>query len=97
MYIYYTIDELAKDSGKSDRTVRTALSDLEEAGLLLRRHQGPGRANILYPRMPQAEFRPLDRKNSAGKRGRKLPPNKNNRVRTKENYKPDYDCEEESL
>lgn len=95
VYIYYTIDDLAKDSGKSDRTVRTALFDLEKAGLLLRRHQGPGQANVLYPRMPQADFRPFDRKNSAGKRGRKLPPNKNKRVRSKNKYKPDYDCDEE--
>lgn len=53
LYIYYPIEELAKDCHKCPMTVKNALKELESAGLLKRKRQGPGKASILYVKLPR--------------------------------------------
>ena len=48
VFIYYTIEELAKDCGKSQMTVKNALTALERAGLIERKRQGYGLPNKLF-------------------------------------------------
>ncbi len=48
VFIYYTIEELAKDCGKSEMTVKNNLTVLEKAGLIYRQRQGAGLPNKLY-------------------------------------------------
>lgn len=59
-YIYYPITALAKDCGKCEMTIKTALSDLQKAGLILRKRQGVGRANKIYVNIPQTDPCPPD-------------------------------------
>ena len=54
LYIYYTIEEIAKDCHKCPMTVKNALKELENAGLLKRKRQGPGKASILYVKLPHS-------------------------------------------
>ena len=58
VYIYYPIVDLARDSGKSETSIKSALAGLQEAGLILRRHQGLGRANKIYVGIPEAAISP---------------------------------------
>ncbi len=48
VFIYYTIEDLAKDCGKSEMTVKNNLTVLEKAGLIYRQRQGAGLPNKLY-------------------------------------------------
>lgn len=76
IFVYYTIDDLAKDAGKSTRTVSTALSDLQKADLLQRLHPTPGGASRLYPKVPPADSCTPHQKKTAGRGREKLPRNK---------------------
>lgn len=55
VYIYYTIAELAKDCGKSKRTVQYALADLLKADLAVTQRQGKPSANRILLRVPDAK------------------------------------------
>lgn len=55
VFISYPIARLAAAIHKSEMTVKTALSALEKAELITRQHQGVGRADRLYVRLPQGD------------------------------------------
>ena len=59
----YPIAYLADDLGKSHMTVKKALNELEEAGLLVRKKQGFSKPNLLYVRIIRGKECPVkDRK-----------------------------------
>ena len=48
----YTIRQMANDLNRSERTVKAALAELENAGLITRIRQGWNRANRIFLRLP---------------------------------------------
>lgn len=52
VYVIYTIKQMADDLNRSERTVKTALSELENAGLLSRVRQGWNQANRIFLQIP---------------------------------------------
>ena len=52
VYVIYTIKQMANDLNWSERTVKTALCELENAGLLTRVRQGLTKANRLFLQIP---------------------------------------------
>lgn len=52
VYVIYTIKQMANDLNRSERTVKTALCELENAGLLTRVRQGLTKANRLFLQIP---------------------------------------------
>lgn len=48
VFIVYTIEELCEATRFSDKTVLKMLDELEGAGLIMRRHQGLGKPNLIY-------------------------------------------------
>lgn len=82
VFVFYAVEDLAKDAGKSERTVTAALGELEKAGLLLRLRTSPCGANKLYPKLPPAESCLSHRKKSSGGSGRKLQVSHNNQNQT---------------
>lgn len=52
VYVVYPIRQLADDLNRSERTVKIALNELENAGLLKRVRQGFTKANRLYLLLP---------------------------------------------
>lgn len=52
VYIIFTINDLADTIDRSPMTVKTALRDLEDSGLIERRHTGRNRPNHIFVRMP---------------------------------------------
>ena len=52
VYVIYTIKQMADDLDRSERTVKTALRELENAGLLTRVRQGLTKANRLFLQIP---------------------------------------------
>lgn len=52
IFVVYPIVYLANDLGKSSMTVKKALNELEEAGLLVRKKQGFSKPNLLYVKIP---------------------------------------------
>lgn len=48
VFIVYTIEELCEATRFSDKTVLKMLDELEKAGLIMRRHQGLGKPNLIY-------------------------------------------------
>lgn len=52
VFCRYPIAALAKDSGKSETTVKDALHDLQEQKLIERKQQGVGNANKIYLTLP---------------------------------------------
>ena len=96
VFIYYTIASLAKDSSKSEMTVKDSLRTLEENGLIRRQRQGAGRPSRIFVRA-QTETCLSDRTASAVQMDGNLSTNKNyskKQAKTKRNY--DYE-EGESL
>ena len=55
IYLIYTIADLAKDLGKSHMTIKKALNELMDAGLLEKRKQGFSKPNLLFVRLPAEE------------------------------------------
>lgn len=51
VFIYYTIADLAKISGKSEMTVKNALAVLEQKNLISRKRQGAGLPSKIYVRV----------------------------------------------
>lgn len=52
VYVIYTIKQMADDLNRSERTVKTALSELENAGLLSRVRRGFNQANRIFLQIP---------------------------------------------
>ena len=55
VYIIYPIDAIAADIHKSKTTIKTAMKELENSGLLERHRQSTGRANRLYVKLPKQD------------------------------------------
>ena len=64
VYLIFPIDELSVQIGKCKSSVKTALKELDEAGLLVRRSGGFSKPNHLYVRVPSDEvsLQPVDNK-----------------------------------
>ena len=56
VFVYYTMEELAKTTGKCPATVKVMLRSLEEQGLLIRKRQGLCKPTKLYPCIPAQAF-----------------------------------------
>ena len=56
VYIVYTIDAMTEDLRKSRTTVKHALSELDQCGLLERRPAGFGRPNHLYVKLIEGQI-----------------------------------------
>lgn len=54
VYMVYPIEDLAARLHKCPMTVKTALATLQRAGLIMRKRQGIGRANLIYVKLPEA-------------------------------------------
>ena len=53
IYLIYPISNMAKDLGKSQTTIKKAMRELEDAGLVEKKRQGFCMPNILYIKIPQ--------------------------------------------
>ena len=92
VFIYYPIRDLAEGVHKSEMSVKTALSSLEDHALILRKRQGVGKANRIYVKLPvdrnlsarQTENCPSDGKKTVCHMERKLSGNKNKESKTNE-------------
>lgn len=64
VYLIFPIDELSIQIGKCKSSVKIALKELDEAGLLVRRSGGFSKPNHLYVRIPADEInlQPVDNK-----------------------------------
>ena len=108
VFIIYPIKDLAEIMHKSEMTVKTALSALEEDGLVVRKRRGPGAANHIYVKCPADDQTQTDRflssrqtkictswgKNPVPLTDRKLSGNN----KDNNNIKRNYECtKEESL
>ena len=85
VYVIYTIRQMANDLNRSERTVKAALTELENAGLITRVRQGWNRANHIFLRLPdevqlsscpEVTSCPMDRRKSSPCRGQNLPTGK---------------------
>ena len=56
VYLIFPIDELSVQIGKCKLSVKLALKELDEAGLLVRRSGGFSKPNHLYVRIPSDEL-----------------------------------------
>lgn len=88
VYVIYTIKQMADDLDRSERTVKTALRELENAGLITRIRQGWNQANRIFLQIPdrvQISSRPagktcpIEVQNFSSCMVQGLPPNKNNK------------------
>lgn len=70
LFVHYTVESLAADIHRCPMTVKTALRDLEKAGLVERFRQGVGRPNRIYINCP------TDGKNAVRRKDRFLSPRK---------------------
>lgn len=52
VYVIYTIKQMADGLNRSEKTVKTALNELENAGLITRVRQGWNRANRIFLHLP---------------------------------------------
>ena len=91
VYVIYTVSQMAEDLDRSERTVKNALSELENAGLLLRVRQGFQKANRIFVLLPElsewdatgvqksapqkGKIYPTEVQNPAHQEGQILPPN----------------------
>ena len=53
VYVTYTVSQMAEDLDRGVSTVKTALRELEDTGLLLRRRMGLTKANRLFVLLPE--------------------------------------------
>lgn len=93
VFIYFTIEAMAKVMHKSQMTIKTSLTSLEKSELILRKRQGVGQPNRIYVKFPlgtfhhtdkilsltQTESCPSDRQNSISETDKKLSTNKKER------------------
>lgn len=91
VYVIYTIRQMANDLNHSERTVKAALAELENAGLITRIRQGWNRANHIFLQLPdevqlsshpEGKFCPMDRQESSPCMGQNLPTSKNEKKKT---------------
>lgn len=61
VFLYFTIEAMAKVLHKSQMTIKTSLAALENKGLILRKRQGAGHPNRIYVKFPEDAFRETDR------------------------------------
>lgn len=74
VYVIYTIRQMANDLNRSERTVKAALAELENAGLIICVRQGWNRANRIFSGCPmRCSFLPVQRASSAQWMGGNLP------------------------
>ena len=82
VYVIYTIKQMADDLNRSERTVKTALNELENAGLITRVRQGWNRANRIFLHLPdgvqlssppEGNICPMEVKETSPCMGQKLP------------------------
>lgn len=85
IYILYTLKSLAADSGRSKRTVSTALQDLETANLICLGKQEHGRGRRIYVKTIAESCNPGWQK-PASQGSRSLRPNKNDKTKPIEKY-----------
>lgn len=52
VYVIYTIKQMADDLNRSERTIKNALNELQNAGLITRVRQGWNRANRIFLHLP---------------------------------------------
>lgn len=64
VYIFYPVHQIAEKAGKGETTVKVALNQLVDAGILEKVSEGRGRANRLYVLFPDEE---VGRKTDVGK------------------------------
>ena len=91
VYVIYTIRQMANDLNRSERTVKAALAELENAGLIIRVRQGWNRANRIFLRLPdeaqlssrpEGNFCPMDGRESSPCMGQNLPISKKEKKKT---------------
>lgn len=105
VFIYYTIEDLAKDMRKSEMTVKNNLTALEKAGLIYRQRQGAGLPNKLYVKVRtenetsrQTEFETSGQTDFGIGTDRKLSGRNKEKKQNKQQYYRNYDFKEgESL
>ena len=94
VYIRYPIDELCKALKRGRTAVKSALSELEEAGLLERRSQGRSKPNLLYVKLLNSESEnrpPISRKSDENRAGKATSSKYNKKnTYTKEKPRRDY-------
>ena len=74
VYVIYTIRQMANDLNRSERTVKAALAELENAGLIIRVRQGWNRANRIFLQLPdEVQLSSVQRASSAQWMGWNLP------------------------
>ena len=79
VFVIYTIRQMAEDLDRSQRTVKNALNELENAGLLLRVRQGFQQANRIFVLLPDSAPQtgkccPPEVQDPAHHEGQNLPP-----------------------
>lgn len=91
VYVIYTIRQMANDLNRSERTVKAALAELENAGLITRIRQGWNRANRIFLQLPdevqlssrpEGKFCPMDGLESSPCMGQNLPISKKEKKKT---------------
>ena len=92
VFIYYTIADLASASGKSEMTVKNALTALEQKSLISRKRQGAGQPSKIYV-MVQTENCPTGWTTFKTQTDKKLSTS-NKQRKTKEKPVRNYDYEE---
>lgn len=82
VYVIYTIKQMADDLDRSEQTVKTALRELENAGLITRVRQGWNQANHIFLQIPdrvqlssrpEGNICPMDVQDSSPCMGQKSP------------------------
>lgn len=82
VYVIYTIKQIADDLNRSKRTVKNALNELHNAGLITRVRQGWNRANRIFlqlpdgvqlPSPPEGNICPMEVQKSSFCKGQILP------------------------
>lgn len=48
IYIYYTLEEIAKATGKTTKTAAKIITEIEKAGLITKKKQGQGKPTKIY-------------------------------------------------
>ena len=96
IYLVFPIEKIAAALDRSPMTVKTALSELEDTGLIERRRSGFSKPNRIYVKLPpdgQKSFRVTDRDPSSIEKencptdGQKVVPTKSTQKSTVSSYK----------
>ena len=104
VYVIYTIKQMANDLDRSERTVKTALRELENAGLITRVRQGWNQANRIFLQIPdgvqfssrpEGNICPMDGQDSSPSIGQELPTSNTEQEYKDKGYMPlpvDIEC-----